>query len=332
MKSEYSDILTGLPNLILFHNMIEDLIAQNSEIDRFAIACLSIDNLREIVETFGYKIGDEAIKFIADYLDNSYFTARIAKETFAILIADCKSDDYLIETIDTLIRNIRFASSNNEESIYISMNAGISIYPDHGLRVSDLLHNAEIALYMTKEKEGAIQFYTDEYQEEIINQVYLTSQLQKGLDNKEYTLYFQPEFDLRTNKIIGAEALIRWFHPGTGFISPDKFIPIAEKSKLIYDIELIVFDKALKQKLQWEKEGLEHLELSINLSGRTLENENRFRKLEKILASYNLNYSKIIIEITETMKLEAIKPIVERLNRLRKLGLKIALDDFGTGF
>lgn len=332
MKSEYSDILTGLPNLILFHNMIDDLIAQNSEMDRFAIACLSIENLREINETFGYQIGDEAIKYVADYLDNSYFTARIAKEKFAILISDIKSSNYLMETLQTIIRNIRFPSLNNEEPIYISMNAGLAVYPDHGNKVTDLVHNAENALYMAKEKGDEIQFYSEEYREEIINQVHLTNLLQKGLDNDEFTLYFQPEVDLKTNKIIGVEALIRWFLPGKGFISPEKFIPIAEKSNLIYDIELMVFEKALRQKVQWEKEGFKHLELSINLSCKTLESECNFRKLEKILASYKVNCSKIIIEITETVNLHAIKPIEQRLNRLKKLGIKIALDDFGTGF
>lgn len=332
MKSRYSDILTGLPNLILFHKMIEDLIAQNSEIDRFAIACLNIENLREIIETFGYKIGDEAIKYVADYLDTSYFTARISKETFAILISDIKTNDYLVETIDTIIRNIRFSDPISKEVIFLSINAGLAIYPDHGNKVTDLLHNAEMALYMAAKNGEEIQFYKDEYHGEIVNQLHLTNLLKKGLDNNEYILYYQPEFDLRTNKIIGMEALIRWFLPGTGFISPEKFIPVAEKSKLIYDIELLVFDKALKQKLQWEQDGLEQLELSINLSCKTLENECNFRKIEKILTSYQLNYAKIIIEITETMNLNDLKPIVERLNRLRKLGIKIALDDFGTGF
>jgi EAL domain-containing protein (putative c-di-GMP-specific phosphodiesterase class I) len=167
---------------------------------------------------------------------------------------------------------------------------------------------------------------------DIITQVQMANQLQKGLDRKEFTLYYQPEFDLKTLEIVGVEALVRWYQPEIGFISPEDFIPVAEKSKLIYKLEQWIIKKALSQKLQWEKDGFSQLELSINLSSKTLESECYFNKIEKIISSYKVDYSRITIELTETMNLTNLNYVADRLKRLKKLGIKIALDDFGTGF
>ena len=332
MKKEYSDILTGLPNLILFHKMIDDLITHSPELDRFAIVCLSIENLREIKEAFGYKTGEKAIKGIADYLDNAYFTSRIAEGRFALLIPDIKSKKYLENIMEELMDKVRTAYSCDKEQLYISMIAGISIYPVHGSDTAVLLQNAEAALNLAKENGEDIQIYKDAFQEDVMTQVHMANMLQNGLDRQEFTLSYQPEFDLRTLEIIGVEALVRWYQPENGFISPEDFIPIAEKSRLIYKLEQWIVNKALSQKLQWEKEGLHHLELSINMSSKTLESERYFDKMENIISSYNVDYSKVIIELTETMNLANLDCVADRLKRLKKLGIKIALDDFGTGF
>ena len=161
----------------------------------------------------------------------------------------------------------------------------------------------------------------------------LVGKILKGIDGDEFTLYYQPEYNLETKKVIGVEALARWISPDNYMaITPDVFIPIAEKSGLIYELDRMMLHKALKQKMIWEKEGLEHIELSINLSGKTVENEMAFRVIEEIIASYTVNYKTVIIEITETMIIKGIDSVVERLNRLRKYGIRFALDDFGTGY
>lgn len=145
-------------------------------------------------------------------------------------------------------------------------------------------------------------------------------------------MFFQPEYNLDTNEIIGVEALVRWFSPGKGIIPPDIFIPLAEKTEIIYKLERIIIHKALKQKMIWEREGLENIELSINLSCKSLENNDSFQIIEDIISSYKVNYKTIIFEITETMIITNINLAIERLNRLRSYGIKIALDDFGTGY
>lgn len=183
----------------------------------------------------------------------------------------------------------------------------------------------------TKKGLPAIRLYDFEnqinhYHDKMINRIIT------GIERDEFTLFFQPEYNLDTNEIIGVEALVRWFSPGKGIIPPDIFIPLAEKTEIIYKLERIIIHKALKQKMIWEREGLENIELSINLSCKSLENNNSFKMIEDIISSYKVNYKTIIFEITETMIITNINLAIERLNRLRSYGIKIALDDFGTGY
>lgn len=153
-----------------------------------------------------------------------------------------------------------------------------------------------------------------------------------GINRDEFVLFYQPEYNLATSKIVGVEALVRWVSPKKGVISPDCFIPIAEKTNIIYELERMIIRKALEQKLEWEQQGLGHIELSINLSSKSIESEDDFRIIEEIISSYKINYNTLTFEITETTVIENIDLAMIRLNRLKSLGIKIALDDFGTGY
>jgi EAL domain-containing protein (putative c-di-GMP-specific phosphodiesterase class I) len=160
----------------------------------------------------------------------------------------------------------------------------------------------------------------------------MINKINMGIARDEFTLFYQPEYNLENNEIIGVEALVRWISPGKGIIPPDSFIPLAEKTELIYELERMIIRKALDQKLKWEEEGLGHIELSINLSSKSIESDKDFRIIEEIISSYQVNYKTVIFEITETMVITNVDLAMERLNRLRKHGIRFALDDFGTGF
>lgn len=160
----------------------------------------------------------------------------------------------------------------------------------------------------------------------------MINKIQMGIVRNEFTLYFQPEYNLNTNEIIGVEALVRWISPGDGIITPDTFIPVAETTELIYELERVVIRKALDQKRKWEREGLGHIELSINLSGKSIESDNDFKIIEEIVSSYQINYNTVIFEITESTVITNINLAMERLSRLKKYGIRFALDDFGTGY
>ena len=340
MRQTLYDSLTGLPKLNFLKNMITDFILQSSDnqfagMDRYALVCLDIDNFKYINETFGFKASSEVIKCVADYLvskvENSNFVARVGRDKFAILFTDIKSNAELYETIDEIINSgCNRCSSNN--MFYITMSAGIAFYPEHGIDIASLMKNAETAIYSARKIGKDINIYSVELQNDITRNVHMVNKLQKGIEKEEFTLFYQPEYDLNSNEVIGVEALIRWLQPINGFISPEIFIPIAEKSKQIYVLERWIINTALQQKEKWEKDGLEYIELSINLSSKTLESENNFQKIEDIIASYKVDYSKIIFEVTETVIISHVDLVIERLNRLRSYGIRIALDDFGTGF
>lgn len=172
----------------------------------------------------------------------------------------------------------------------------------------------------------------DNQTEQNIRQNRMLNKIYMGITRDEFTLFYQPEYDLDAKRIIGVEALVRWMSPERGILPPDTFIPLAEKSDIIYELERIIICKALEQKQIWEKEGLEHIELSINLSSKSIESEEHFRIIEEIISTYKVDYNKIIFEITESVIITNIDMALERLNRLKKYGIRLALDDFGTGY
>jgi EAL domain-containing protein (putative c-di-GMP-specific phosphodiesterase class I) len=160
----------------------------------------------------------------------------------------------------------------------------------------------------------------------------MEEKLQIGIVNDEFNLFYQPQYALANKEIVGLEALVRWMHPEEGLISPADFIPVAEETGQIYELERLIVRRALKQKHQWEEEGIGHIELAINLSGKTLASERDFNEIETIISKNDVDYTTVTIEITETAMIENADQVVERLNRLKSRGIKIALDDFGTGY
>jgi diguanylate cyclase (GGDEF)-like protein len=340
MKTAYYDEVTGLPDFNLLENVLTDYMLNNSckqyaGEDRFALVYLDINNFKYYNEIYGIYFCDKLIKSITDNLTikvpNSNYVIRIKSDKFAILFTKIESDDQLRKDIEEII-DISGNLKVSENILYVTMSAGVAIYPEHGKDTETLLKRAETASYFAKKSGKDICIYNEGLHRHITSQLQMVNMLQTGMEREELCLFYQPEFCLGTNKIIGVEALIRWKHPVEGYISPDLFIPIAEKSKQIYPLERWIITKALQQKEQWEREGLNGIELSINLSGKTLDSESNFRKIEEIILSHPVDYSKITFEITETVIISQIDQAINRLKRLRSYGMKIALDDFGTGY
>ncbi len=334
------DELTGLPKLNLLRNVLTDYLVQRScnqfaGVDRFALVYLDINNFTYLNETYGFKVCDNIIKCVAEYLatkiQNPNYVTRVASDKFAILCTNIKTKQHIYDVIEDVIDNGCNIYISNY-AFYITMSAGIALYPEHGNDIDTLVRKAETAGYLAKKSGKDINIYSDELQKDMIEQVQMINKLQNGIDKEEFRLYYQPEYNLINNEIIGVEALVRWPHPENGFISPEIFIPIAEKSKQIYCLERWIIKEALHQKQLWEESGLRNMELSINLSSKTLESESNFQKIEEIISSHPVDLTKIIFEITETIILTQVDLAIERLNRLRAYGIKIALDDFGTGY
>jgi len=331
----FYDTLTGLPNRAMFANKIKNL-ANNTK-EKFAIAFFDIDDFKYINDTMGHYIGDELLKFIGNKISQEIkapdMVARLGGDEFAILFKNFKSKEELCDNLEVMKNNIGNTWNAGSREFFISISIGVAVFPHDGYDFDTLLKNSDIAMYAAK-KEGKnkILFYEKDINDETVWHFHMANKLQKGLDNEEFELYYQPQVELSTGRITGVEALLRWNHSQDGFVSPDEFIPVAEITGQIYELERRVIRNVLFQKKKWEEEGLTDIELSINLSCKSLISNSNFMKIEAILSDFDVDYSKIVIEITETAAISNVDIAIERLNILKVRGLKIALDDFGTGY
>jgi diguanylate cyclase (GGDEF)-like protein/PAS domain S-box-containing protein len=330
----YYDTLTKLPNRRMFEHMVNSYISDGYK--GFMIAYMDIDNFKNINDSIGHQAGDVFLQYFAktivDYVDEETFVARLGGDEFAILYK-CTSNEEVLDKINKLMEQTNRIWSHNNRLFYISTSVGIVAYPENGDNTSELLKNADIAMYASKrEGRNRVLFYKDDLMEENTRYADMANYLQEGIDQQQFYLVYQPQYNLFTKKLIGMEALLRWEHPTEGFISPDEFIPIAEKTGQIYTLEKWVIRTALKQRIVWEQMGFSDIHLSINLSTKTLTSDINFTEWEQILSDYDVDYSKIIIEITETADILDVEHVIDRLKLLKKRGIRIALDDFGTGY
>lgn len=332
----YHDSLTGLPNRDKFSNEIECLI-ESKKLDKFAIVFIDIDNFKYVNDTMGHIIGDELLKYIAVKL-TSYVTApdlaaRLGGDEFGLLIKNFGSEEILMKKLERLQKDLGNTWHSGIREFFISISVGAAIYPDDGCDGGALLKKSDIAMNIAK-KEGKnkVLLYKENIHEDIMWHINMSNKLQKALDNKEFELYYQPQIELSSGRIVSLEALVRWNHPTEGFIPPSDFIPVAEETGQIYGLEQRIFRNALIQKQKWEQEGYRDITLSLNLSSKTLISNMNFRFIESILSEFDVDYTKFVVEITETAAISNVELAIERLNRLKSRGLKIALDDFGTGY
>lgn len=330
----YYDSLTSLPNRAMFENEVVKYLAKPD--NKFYIAYFDIDNFKNINDTLGHHVGDQFLRYLANCLKEEIkepdYASRLGGDEFAILY-NVNSEDEIQARLASIVRKISTPWTIQNIQFYITMSIGVVKYPENGENVSTLLKNADIAMYEAK-KEGKnrIYYYSEEMKEHNAWLIKTINNLQYAIDQEQFTLVYQPQFILSTGNIMGMEALVRWIHPEDGVINPGVFIPLAEQSGLIYNLEKLVFRSALRQKALWEKQGYPELVLSINLSTKTLTSRTYFSELEDILDINSVDYTKIVVEVTETADITHEDRVISNLQALKRRGIRIALDDFGTGY
>ncbi|SEV85997.1 sensor domain-containing protein [[Clostridium] fimetarium] len=330
----YYDDLTGLQNRSFFVKEVKQLIEVKSQ---FTLVHINIDNFSQINDTLNYASGDHFLQYVASMLSEFIKApdkvARLSGDEFAILFYDMIDKDVIENRLKSLDEYIGPSWEVNHNEFFISASKGIAMFPKDGADSNAIFRNANIAMNKAKKQgKGRAVFYMEQILKENNENIKLSNQLQYAIKNNELVLYYQPQYELTSGKISGFEALVRWNHPQKGLIPPMKFIPMAEETGQIYELERWIIETALKRKLIFEKEGKKDLYISINLSSKSLSSELNFTELEHIFSNYDIDYSHIVIEITETAIISDMGFAVERLKRLRRLGMKIALDDFGTGY
>ncbi|WP_052712272.1 sensor domain-containing protein [Domibacillus indicus] len=335
-KMAHYDDLTSLPNRRLFQKKLgKALTASEKNGESFAVMFLDLDRFKNINDTLGHNNGDLLLKKVADRLQHCIrqtdTAARLGGDEYAILLPSIKRKE-----AELIARRICEEMNHffliEKLDIFISTSIGISMYPDDGANAETLIRNADAAMYFAKESgKNNYQFFTSDLHRNISERMMLERELHRAIEEQQFHLVYQPQVDIASNKIIGAEALLRWNHPETGFISPADFIPLAEETGLIIPIGTWVLEHACKQNKAWQDAGLNPIRISVNVSLRQFMQHNFVEEVERILERTGLAPEWLDIEITESMTAD-VSYAQKILNRLHSLGIHISIDDFGTGY
>lgn len=331
-----TDYLTGLPNKRAFEQEISNM-ADGRHGKREALIYMDIDNFKNINDTLGHNVGDRLLVEISqglrDIVNKPDRVFRISGDEFAIILADAGPQSSIDERMEGILKHIRKPWKILEHEFYITYSIGITIFPDDGRSMNVLLRNVDTAMYSVKKgTKDNCAYYSKELMMENVKKVEMANELRKAIRNQELTLFYQPIMHLERNRIEGAEVLVRWEHPEKGFISPGEFIPLAEETGLIYDIDRWVLRTAMKQKRKWEEDDLGYMKISVNLSGSSLIKERLAEEITELVEEYGIDTGWFQIEVTETALMENIRISAQVLEEIRMTGIKIALDDFGTGY
>jgi len=249
------------------------------------------------------------------------------------LLRDLNSPERSIALAEEVLAKLSLPFSIENENVVLISSVGITVFPDDGREAEKLLKNADVAVMEASQKGGNIyQFYRPEIQAKLRDRIQLESQLHKALEREEMLLYYQPKIELKTNRIVAVEALIRWEHPELGLVSPGKFIPIAEESDLICDLGSWTLQEACQQNKKWQDAKLSPITVAVNLSARQFRESNLVALVEKVLEQTNLEGQWLDLEVTESLLLDNMEESIATLNHLREMNVGIDLDDFGTGY
>lgn len=334
----HHDALTGLPNRTLIIDRLKQALFHAELHNRLvAVMFLDLDHFKKINDSYGHNVGDELLIQITDRLSGSVRSedtvGRYAGDEFVILLDDINNEHHISILAQKLVDTLNEEFNVFGRKLRISASIGVSFYPTDGKTSDELIRNADIAMYRAKEMgKNTYQFYSHDLSAKIFERLTLESHLRHALDKNEFVLYYQPQVDMRTNKIMAVEALIRWQHPYMGLVSPNNFITLLEETGLIEPVGNWIIRTACEQLKQWHDTGLEPLRMSINLSSRQFNNPDLYRNVNEILRHTRVNPEFLEFEITESMLMRNASSIVTSLESLSKLGIHFAIDDFGTGY
>lgn len=332
----FHDALTGLANRRFFKRKFEDSILRGKESGlEIGLLFLDLDRFKIINDSLGHSLGDLLLQKVANRLrfnlDKENIICRQGGDEFLILVEGASLDE-TIQVANRVIKSLAQPIRLKEHEVVITPSIGISRYPEHGDDPDTLIKNADIAMYNAKRQgKNNYQLYQVTQEEVTNDQLVLEQNLRKALENNEFVLHFQPQLDLRNGSMSGVEALIRWQHPTLGFISPHRFIPLAEETGLIVPIGEWVLRTACLQNKAWQLAGLSSVVVSVNLSIRQFFKPDLISTIKKILEETGLEAQYLELEITESMTMN-IESAIHIIQELKNLGVKVAIDDFGTGY
>jgi diguanylate cyclase (GGDEF)-like protein/PAS domain S-box-containing protein len=334
----YHDLLTGLPNRTLFADMLEHEIVEMHRLGKkLAVLFLDVDQFKNVNDSFGHAAGDRLIQHIAGALRNSIreldTLARIGGDEFTLMLPLMSRPEDASRIADKVMQTFQRSFIVDHHELRLTASIGISIYPEDGQDAGLLLKNADIALHFAKDQgRDNYQFYNSSISHRTLERVIFENRLRQAVERGELVVHYQPQQQIKTGKITGAEALVRWNHPDLGLLSPEQFIPLAEETGLVIEIDQWVLRTACEQLKIWEGSGHALPFVTANLSARQFQQPALVGMIAGILNITGLNPGNLGIEITETLAMRDTELTFRNLNLLNEMGVKLLIDDFGTGY
>lgn len=331
------DDLTGLPNRRVVLERLDQAIKQ-AEIAslQVAVLLLDIDHFREVNDSLGHIIGDRVLRTIADKLKNHIreadTLARLGGDEFCILIPLINTPEDAMLYAKKLLTIYDEPIMIDGHDLFISCSIGISVFPYDGMTPIEMLRNVDSAMYKAKQDRNNYQFYTEDMTKHAIDYIALENDLRRALENEEFIVYYQPQIDGRTDRLIGLEALIRWNHPEKGIVSPGVYIPFATKKGLIIAIDRYVLKVGMHQLKNWYDAGLNPGVLAFNLTYKQMIQSDFIDYVNALMQQTQCHPEWLEFEVTEGEIMERPEEAIHLLQQLHEMGIKIAIDDFGTGY
>ncbi|GAB4343245.1 MAG: EAL domain-containing protein [Desulfobulbaceae bacterium] len=334
----HHDTLTSLPNRLLLQDRLQRMMVKAQRTGtNVGVLFLDLDRFKKVNETLGHEVGDKLLVNVAEILENcvrkSDTVARLSGDEFAVLLDDLKDVKFAAVVARKILQTLSRPIFVEEYELYATCSIGISVFPADSDDVEGLLRCADTALYRAKDAgRNNYQFYTRDMNTRAFEFLLMEAGLRKALDKDEFEVFYQPQMDLKDNRLVGMEALLRWNHPEKGMVAPGDFIPLAEETGLIESIGEWVLRAACRQNRRWQDQGYPPVCVSVNISARQFRRKDVVEMVGGILEETGLEPRYLELELTESIIMQDMEATIETFRNLKKMGVKLAIDDFGTGY
>jgi diguanylate cyclase (GGDEF)-like protein/PAS domain S-box-containing protein len=332
------DVLTGLPNRSLLQDRLSQAVAYATRSGHPVwVMLIDLDRFKFVNDSMGHKAGDVLLMTVAARLRSSLrdtdTVARLSGDEFVVILSQHEDQPLTADIVQRVMDSVAQPVMLGPKEFFVTCSIGVAAYPSDGTPPESLIEHADIAMYRAKKLgRNNFQFYTPAMNEESLERVRIESALRNALERNEFVLHYQPQVDLKTGRIVGMEALIRWKHPELGMVPPSRFVGVAEDTGLIVPIGAWVMRTAAAQNKAWQDAGLGRLRVAVNVSARQFSAADLVPGIEQVLLDTGLDPSCLELELTESLFMSDVTPAVELLHRMKSLGVQLSIDDFGTGY
>lgn len=334
----YYDSLTGLPNYTLYRKKLKKAIeSAEARGELLCVVLIDLDSFKSVNDMMGHESGDKILKKIScrllECVGDQGSVARFGGDEFLLMLDSVSSHRDMEKILECVMDSFAEPISVGSQEFHITASIGVASYPEDGRSADELIKNSDIAMYSSKDRgKNRYTLCSAEMKDETQEKVKLTNSLYRALEREEFDLHYQPQVDVKSGKLVGLEALLRWTHPEHGTVSPGVFIPLAEHTGLINAIGDWVIATACRQGAQWQKRGLEGVRMAVNLSVEQFRSSGFSDRIEEILIETGMSPELLELEVTESIALDDSYDVVNTLEKLRESNIMVAIDDFGTEY